>query len=197
MEYLGHTYIKTFIIYLKFKFNWAFYVSSCLPPPTSPAFCQACPLAFTKCTENSLLILCPLWLAKKRYKESTRAFVFLGATLCLIMAELVSTSSSYSSLSPQALLCKGGPYPSSIPQHFKRFLDIRHEPPKWVRFHVLTNAFKYSSQWSSPTGSCHWKAPCSSSVLSKRNAVWAMNLRLLSSSIKKTKAVKWILIYLI
>ena len=120
MEYLGHTYIKTFIIYLKFKFNWAFYVSSCLPPPTSPAFCQACPLAFTKCTENSLLILCPLWLAKKRYKESTRAFVFLGATLCLIMAELVSTSSSYSSLSPQALLCKGGPYPSSIPQHFKK-----------------------------------------------------------------------------
>ena len=125
MEYLGHTYIKTFIIYLKFKFNWAFYVSSCLPPPTSPAFCQACPLAFTKCTENSLLILCPLWLAKKRYKESTRAFVFLGATLCLIMAELVSTSSSYSSLSPQALLCKGGPYPSSIPQHFKK--DFGHQ----------------------------------------------------------------------
>ena len=96
----------------------------CRPPPPhrSPAFCQDCPLAFTECTENSLLILCPLWLAKKRYKESMRAFLFLGETLCLIMAELVSTSSSYSSLIPQALLCKGGPYPSSIPQHFIFYL---------------------------------------------------------------------------
>ena len=30
MEYLGHTYIKTFIIYLQFKFNGPSYIG---PPP--------------------------------------------------------------------------------------------------------------------------------------------------------------------
>lgn len=37
MQYLGHSHTKNFIAYLKFKFNWASYISSgnltTIPPP--------------------------------------------------------------------------------------------------------------------------------------------------------------------
>lgn len=36
MQYLGHTYIKTlFVVYLKFEFNWVFYILSDNPIPTT------------------------------------------------------------------------------------------------------------------------------------------------------------------